>query len=91
MPMPSERSLSATPNIKEKYIAKRAGARTQPCFVPLLTSKSSDNSPSRAFMPSWREVITFSIAAGMPALSRIFQCPPLETASKAFVRSTKTT
>ena len=41
MSIHSEKSSKAIPNIKEKYIAKRAGASTRPCFMPLLTSNSS--------------------------------------------------
>ena len=39
IPTPSVAFLNATCNIREKNMEKSVGARTHPCFVPLVTPK----------------------------------------------------
>ena len=53
--------LKAFSSMTAKYMLKRVGARTQPCFIPLLISKESQVDPSNctvAFMLLWNEMIS---------------------------------
>ena len=77
----------------EKKMLKRVGARTQPCFTPLLTSKGSDMLPSYctvALMSSWNDLIILCSFGGHPIISRMLKSPSLLTRSTK-VRSTKAT
>ena len=87
---PSVTSLNATCSIREKNIEKRVGARTQPCFVPVVTSNAGELSlPSQtvAFMFSWKELISLTKGFGHPIFSRMHHRPFLSIVSKALVRS----
>ena len=64
----------ASLNITEKYIPKRVGARTQPCFTPFTMEKGSDIIPSTWAVPcmfSWNDLIRSSKIGGHPTFLRI--------------------
>ena len=88
---PSSQSAKAYWRSIEKKIPKRVGARTQPCFTPLLTGKGSEVAPSKQTvlcMSWWKEVMTTRRLGGHPIFWRIWKSPLLLTKSKALVRST---
>ena len=73
---------------------KSVGARTHPCFTPLLTGKGSEEEPSYwtvPFISSWKEVIILRSfgGGGHPILCRSMNRPDLPTRSNALVRSIK--
>ena len=81
-------------NITEKYIPKRVGARTQPCFTPFTMGKGPDIIPSTWAVPcifSCNHFIRSSKIGGHPTFLRILKSASRFTLSKAFVRSTKAT
>ena len=61
---------SAADSISAKSRLKRAGARTQPCFTPLVTGNGSDTSPfsmTLAIMPSCRDRTMLMNLGGQPS------------------------
>ena len=73
---PSVRYLTLTPyllnapsSMTGNIMLKSVGARTQPCFTPLLTGKSEDaslSSSTRAIMPSWNWRLMLMKRSGHP-------------------------
>ena len=49
--MPSVAEPKACFSMRAKKIPNRVGARTQPCFTPLLTLKASEAEPSKTTVP----------------------------------------
>ena len=89
---PTSPSRKASVSMAENIMLKRVGAKTQPCFTPLVTGNASEYSPSSctlAFMPSWNCWTIAMNFAGQPNLAMIFHSPSRQTVSNAFVRSTK--
>ena len=79
---------------REKKTPKREGARTQPCFTPLLMSHGSDIPPSYwmvTFISSWKDLIMLCNLGGQPIFRRTLNSPSLMTRSNALVRSMKAT
>ena len=71
---------------------KSVGARTHPCFTPLLIGKGSDEDPSYrmvSFMSSWKDVIILRSLGEHQILSKRVKRPCLLTKSKALVSSMK--
>ena len=70
----------------------RVGARTQPCFTPLLTGKALEVVPSKktVLCMSWRkEVMIARSFGGQPMFWMILKSPLLLTKSNVLVRCTK--
>ena len=66
---PSSQSANAYWRSIKKKIPNRVGAKTQPCFTPLLTGKGSEVAPSKQTvlcMPWWKEVMTARSFGGQP-------------------------
>ena len=93
---------SMTPSSAGKACARRAEtnmpnnvcARTQPCLTSLHIGNVLDMEPSNwtlAFMFSWNAIWTESSVSGQPNSLSILYKPDRLTASKALVRSMKTT
>ena len=90
MVMPASVWDSAAESITANSRLKSVGARTHPCFTPLVTGKGSDASPfsiTLAIMPSWKDCMALTNFGGQPSLDRMTQRPGLLTVSKALVRS----
>ena len=76
-----------------KKTLKRTGARTQPCFTPLLIAKASVAFPLEGtypVMPSWKSLVIDVNFGGHSMRSRTVHTASLLTVSKALVRSIKT-
>ena len=76
-----------------KKILKTIGARTQPCFTPLLIAKASVTFPLERTCPvmsSWKSLIIDKNFGEHPMCSRTVHRASLLTVSKALVRSMKT-
>ena len=89
---PSLQSLKAYWRSMEKNMQKSVGARTEPCFTPLLTGKASEVAPLNhtvLCMLSWNDVTTANRCEGQPIFWRSLKSPLLLTKSKAFVKSMK--
>ena len=90
--MPSLQSSNAYWRCMEKKIIKRADARKQPFFTPLLTGKASVFAPLKQTVlciSSWKEVTMLCSLGGQPIFCRSLKSPLLLTRSKAIVRSMK--
>ena len=90
---PLSQSLKALSNIAANRMENKVGAKIQPCFTPLLTSKGSEASPFSwilACMLSWKEATSAVSLSGHPDFCRIFHRPLQFTVLKALVRSTNT-
>ena len=71
---------------------KSVGARTQPCFTPLLIGKGSKEEPSYCTVPcifSWNYVMILRSVGEHPILCRSVNRPDLLTRSNALVKSMK--
>ena len=89
--MPSLQSSNAWRCMGKKN-PKKAGARKQPCFTPLLTGKASEVAPLKQTVlriSSWKEVTMLCNLVGQPIFCRRLKSPLLLIRSKAFVRSMK--
>ena len=73
---PSLQSLKAYWRSMEKKMPKNVGARTQPCFTPMLTGKASEVAPLKhnvLCMLSWNDVTTASWCGGAADLLEEFE------------------
>ena len=75
-----------------KKMEKRVGARTQPCFTPLVIGNGSDTSLFSLIWPCWSSCSWMTMLrnfCGQPSRFMISHSPFLLTVSNALVRSTK--
>ena len=79
-------------NSIEKKTPKRVGARTHPCFTPLMVVNDSETLPlywTVAFLLVWKDFTMLKRLGGQPIFNNIVNIPSLLTRSKVLVRSMK--
>ena len=90
--IPSWKSWNAFCRSVEKKIPNSVGARTHPCFTPLVILKGWDEVQSKLIVLwvfSWKDDIMLRSVGGHPIFFKILNHPSLLTKSKALVRSMK--